>query len=436
MYAYAKWAVIGSLLATSLLAGCSNKQPAATSELPTAKVDMNEPAEIVFFSNSGDNQESFDERFGNPIRAKFPNLKVTYYQRMKGQTLEELLAANTPIDIYWESVGQFVGGLLKYELQYDMTPLIQANRIDLSQFEPTTIEAMKMISDGKMYGLPVSSNNLALFYNKDIFDRFGVPYPKDGMTWEEVAELSKRVTRNDNGKQYLGFGMSHVHHLRLNSFSLPYVDPKTEKATINDPRWRPLYESGVMKQYETDAFKTSIESRKALPESDSLFWKDQMLAMYVYQSYLFVQKDLSNLSWDMVSYPTYKELPGVGSQSYPTYFSITNISKQKERAMEVIKFLVSKEYQMELSKKGIMPVLNDKAIKDAFGQSGYAKDKNLKSVFHNKFAPISPKTLYDGEAEKKYREHFIPLSLKEKDINTSFREIEESVTQVVADLKK
>lgn len=432
---YGKMTLIGSLLVTSLLAGCSNKSNTETQAPPTT-VDLNEPAEIVFFSNSGDKPESFDERFGNALRKKFPNYKITYYQKMKGQSLEELLAANTPIDIYWESVGQFVGGLLKYELQYDMTPLIQANKIDLSQFEPTTIDAMKMISNGKMYGLPVSNNNMALFYNKDIFDRFGVPYPKDGMTWDDVVELNKQLTRSDNGKQYLGFGMSNIHYFRLNSFSLPYVDPKTDKATISDPRWKTIYDSAILRPAQLDAFKTSIETRKALPESDAMFTKDQTLAMYGYQSYMFVQRDLSNMNWDMVSYPTFKELPGVGSQSYPTYFSITNISKQKEKAMEVIKYLISQEFQMELSKKGIMTVLNDKSVQNAFGQEGYAKDKNLKSVFHNKFAPISPKTLYDAEAEKAFREPLVPMALNQKDINTGFREVEEGVAKAIADLKK
>ncbi|MFE5318732.1 ABC transporter substrate-binding protein [Paenibacillus sp. NPDC056579] len=433
---YGKWTLIGSLLVTSLLAGCSNNKPATEAQAPSTAVNLNEPAEIVLFSNSGDSPESFDERFGNALRKKFPNWKITYFQKTKGQSLEELLAANTPIDIYWESVGQFVGGLLKYELQYDMTPLIQANKIDLSQFEPTTIDAMKMISNGKMYGLPVSNNNMALFYNKDIFDRLGVPYPKDGMTWDDVVELNKQLTRSDNGKQYLGFGMSNIHYFRLNSYSLPYVDPKTEKATISDPRWKTIYESAILRPAQLDAFKTSIETRKALPESDALFTKDQTLAMYGYQSYMFVQRDLSSMNWDMVAYPTFKDLPGVGSQSYPTYFSITNISKQKERAMEVIKYLISQEFQMELSKKGIMTVLNDKAVQNAFGQEGYAKDKNLKSVFYNKFAPISPKTLYDAEAEKAFRAPLVPMALNQKDINTGFREVEEGVVKAIADLKK
>lgn len=47
------------------------------------------------------------------------------------------------------------------------------------------------------------------------------------------------------------------------------------------------------------------------------------------------------------------------NDNYPTYFSITSTSKHKEAAMEVIKFLTSDENQMELSKLGNMPVVNE-----------------------------------------------------------------------------
>ena len=33
-----------------------------------------------------------------------------------------------------------------------------------------------------------------LFYNKNIFDRFGVPYPQAPLTWREFIEIAKKVT--------------------------------------------------------------------------------------------------------------------------------------------------------------------------------------------------------------------------------------------------
>ena len=48
--------------------------------------------------------------------------------------------------------------------------------------------------DGKQYGVPLSVNGRILFYNKNIFDRFNVPYPEAPLTWREFIEIAKNVT--------------------------------------------------------------------------------------------------------------------------------------------------------------------------------------------------------------------------------------------------
>ena len=48
--------------------------------------------------------------------------------------------------------------------------------------------------DGHQYGIPLSVQARVLFYNKNIFDRFGVPYPQAPLTWREFIEIAKKVT--------------------------------------------------------------------------------------------------------------------------------------------------------------------------------------------------------------------------------------------------
>lgn len=48
--------------------------------------------------------------------------------------------------------------------------------------------------DGKTYGLPLNSNNLALYYNKDLLDAAGVQPPT---TWAELASVAAATTSGD-----------------------------------------------------------------------------------------------------------------------------------------------------------------------------------------------------------------------------------------------
>jgi multiple sugar transport system substrate-binding protein len=159
--------------------------------------------------------------------------------------------------------------------------------------------------------------------------------------------------------------------------------------------------------------------------------------MYAYLSSLVyvLPDDLQKLNWDMVSLPTFKEQPGVGSQSYPFYFGITKLSKNPDASMEVLKYMVSDEFQMELSKKGIMPVVKNEAVQKALGQDSPFKNKNLKAVFHNKFAPIPAKAPYDASIVANYAKYADQVMKQKMDINTAFRKSEEESLKIIAEYK-
>lgn len=57
-----------------------------------------------------------------------------------------------------------------------------------------------VVINGSIYGIPLSLDSLALYYNKDILDRAGVPEPPK--TWEEFQNAVKKTTRfnKDTGK--------------------------------------------------------------------------------------------------------------------------------------------------------------------------------------------------------------------------------------------
>lgn len=65
--------------------------------------------------------------------------------------------------------------------------------------------------DGTLPGLPVDVALPLIVYNKEIFDKAGLPYPQEGWTWDEMMETAKKLTlRNEQGvgTQFgLGFGV-------------------------------------------------------------------------------------------------------------------------------------------------------------------------------------------------------------------------------------
>lgn len=52
-----------------------------------------------------------------------------------------------------------------------------------------------IITNNTIYGLPLSVDTMALFYNKDLLDQAGIPLPPN--TWTEFAEQSTQATRQN-----------------------------------------------------------------------------------------------------------------------------------------------------------------------------------------------------------------------------------------------
>lgn len=79
---------------------------------------------------------------------------------------------------------------------YDLTKLSGVSG-RLSQISKGALSAVQY--EGKTYGMPVGIGVRALLYNKDLFDKAGIPYPdaKKPMTWNDLLALGKKFYKED-----------------------------------------------------------------------------------------------------------------------------------------------------------------------------------------------------------------------------------------------
>lgn len=395
--------------------------------------EQDEPAELFVYSNSGDSVESWNERFGDTLKEAFPHYTITYLPKEKDRGLNELILSGQRIDIYWDSIAGFINTLKSNSLQFDMTDLINKHDIDLAGMEPTIVEAINNLSDGGYFGVPVFNNTLVMYYNKDLFDKFGVDYPTDGMTWKEASDLGRQLTRTEDGIMYAGLSTSETHMLQMNQLSIPYVDEETFMPTIGtDPRWIEWMNEVFIEPANAPGYKEyMVEHANKLPYRLE-FLEAQDLAMFGWlASIIFVfPEEYGNMNWDMVSMPTMESRPGIGPQAYPTYFGVTSMAENRDAAAKVIKHLTSKEVQTNLSRIGLMPVLNDEEVIKQYGEGSVFQGKNFRAAFYNEFAPIPFKSEFDRSLTVPYAKT-IPRVILEGDYNTIFRETQEEREQAI-----
>lgn len=95
---------------------------------------------------------------------------------------------------------------VKSGIAWDVTEPLKQAGIDVYKDVWPAVHP-NIIHEGRVYGFPTNAAVNAVWFNKDIFDRYHLPYPQGPWTWEEFIPLAQRLTvRDEKGRiEHFGF---------------------------------------------------------------------------------------------------------------------------------------------------------------------------------------------------------------------------------------
>jgi multiple sugar transport system substrate-binding protein len=302
---------------------------------------------------------------------------------------------------------------------------VKKNNIDLGRFDPIFFEHDALYGDKSLYGLPYTVPFGALYYNKDIFDRMAVDYPKDGMTWDETIELGRRLSRTLDGVAYKGLvvDLNRV----TTSTGQSYIDPVTFKATIAN-------NEGFRKALSTYQRIISIPGNDWTGSivNNFLDGKAAMLA-FIQMFDKNLEKATNNgLKWDISQFPSYDKPKSTYLSYVPILLIPTKTSKHKDAALTVVDVLTSEEMQKFVSAQGQLTSLKNPEILKVFGNDvPYLKGKSVQSIFKSRPAPPRVITEYENLVSPILFSKGADQLKKGVDVNTVLREADEQLNQAI-----
>lgn len=420
-----------------IVTACSGKspdnnttQPLTQSEKENVKTPaIDKPTKLVVYHLWGMTTEGFMNMYGKYVTKKYPNITFEVLGTSAG-SLDQLVATHTNIDFIFHTELN-LDKMISLGISTDLSDLIKTYKYDVEKWDPSVTKYMKEFNNGKIPAMPLSLQTLAFYYNKDLFSKFGVPFPKDNMTWDDVREMSLKLTRNDAGTMYWGYDTQNVGtKMLVNPLSMPIVDSKTD---------RPVFENDKWKNYITQMIAPARIAGITPAEGSKLdlFIKGQRLAMTSTMNTNFTMFAQSpGLNWDVASYPTLKEAPGVGPQPEIVMLYIPSTSKNREAAFLAAAELSSPEVQRELSMDGQQSVLRDSGIRDVFGSRlSELKGKNAKALVPAKLAEKMPYGKYINIGSGALTTAYNDVADGKKDINTALRDAAEQTNKKIEEQK-
>jgi len=396
--------LIGLLLIASLsLAGCGGgtTEDAAAPEAPAEETGGEEPAEepaapaekakVVIFIGMGTGtdpdqiaaQEALAEEFNNThddIEVEFlivPHEEAPerYLAMIAGGNAPQLVGPNGT-----STISQFL------DTWADMTPFIEADNIDMSDFYGPVLELNKF--PGKNVGLPLGIYPSFIFYNKDLFDAAGLDYPThdygdSSWTMDSLRDMAMKLTLDTNG----------------NDATSSDFDPENIAQWGYDDSWASgreamaVWDAPNVGRPTSDDYKTSVANSEEWAEglqwiSDGV-WVDHFIPDYAGQeAYYAVGGDpfggglvamFHSHTWffpeGLVDLPFEYDIAAVpfnqkGTRVAPIHadnFTIPDAAENKEAAWEVMKWLTSPEHVSDVCQiYGCLPAR--KSVESEFSQ--------------------------------------------------------------------
>ncbi len=116
------------------------------------------------------------------------------------QKVETAIAGGDPPDISY-LYGSWAANIAKSPKIVTLNDYVKDPSFGWNDFWPSERESATV--DGKIVGIPALVDNLALVYNKKLFDQAGLAYPNANWTWTDFQNAAKKLT--DPSKKQFGW---------------------------------------------------------------------------------------------------------------------------------------------------------------------------------------------------------------------------------------
>jgi multiple sugar transport system substrate-binding protein len=389
-----KWmsVTMASVLTAALLAGCSGNSGSPSSAGGNAK-----QVTLKVSISGSDEEKKIRYDMADAFTKTHPNIKIDWVDigdDRYEKTMTLISGGEAPDILY---LNDWVLPLAQKSALMPLDDLMKGDStFKADNYYKPLIEANKY--QGKLYALAQEVSPLVVYYNKDLFDKAGVPYPKDTWTQDEFIATAKKLTDASN-KQYgyvmAGFGFWGG-FLARNGGHIYSTDGK--KTGFDSPEALKALETMKKVVVDDHSSPNSAEQKAQGQGVDALF-RNQKVAMFsagMWWVPTFKAQPM-NFKWDVARMP---KAANQQTKAGILQWGISPQTKNPKEAWELLKFFVGPESMKILAQTNMaIPTLQNKEANQIILDSKFppnvkafidsAPDVNLEEVSNVKSAEVN-----------------------------------------------
>ena len=274
------------------------------------------------------------------------------------ETLKTRISAGTAPDIFYVDV-YFFEELAGKNILLPLDLFIKKDNFNLNAYFEPLVNAFKY--NERVYGIAKDFSTLAFFFNKEIFDKYGVPYPTSEDTWFDLLDKALQLKRK-------GFETPLVLAADFNRV-IPFIlgtGGSLVDENLNTDLDTPASRFGIKFYVDmVTKYKVAVE-----PQEVGAGWIGEALGK---EKVAMAMTGPWTIGFLKGSYPdVFKKIGVVEMPSlirkvtmvYTVSWSINRNTPHKNEAWEVLKFLVTRGQEIFVERAGVLASRKDIAAKD------------------------------------------------------------------------
>ena len=311
------------------------------------------------------------------FHASHPHIRVFYTpdpENFEQRMLADMQAGTAP-DVF-QGCCTHLPTWAQMDYTLDLRPYVEADldQATINDWDPAQYRSF-FAPDGRQFGLPKFHGALALYYNKDLFDEYGVDYPDSSWDHEDYLTAMKRLAQDRSGDRRSNLPVDSDLN-RASSRSLAtrlwgsMLDVSWDRVQVHVNGWGGHF---VAPDDPARCRMCEPEAMEALEWLRARMWDDEVMAtpldvrnMETRQAFITGQVAMvEDGSWalkDILAGADFR----IGVAPFPAGpvrrvtlattdgFGIYAGTKHPDAAWELVKFLISKEYGRAMARANFL----------------------------------------------------------------------------------
>ncbi len=333
----------------------------------------------------------YDRKVVERFQTEHPEIRIeiissppAYYN----DRLKSMLDSGERLDVFFVNQQSQLPALIADQVALPLDGFIERDQVPLDMYPD--VSALRDPDDGALLALPYRRDKFVLYYNKDLFDKAGLPYPAEPITWEEfrrtAAELTHRLRRQRPdawGAYFLKKELHLFYLLQSSPFQWETDDFSAVRPGLS-----------LLLAMQADGSIPPF-TRAAMAQDSQRMFEQGNYAMFVHGSWYmnFLAMDeargVLDFDWGVAERPQWSAGEPNRNDAWITPVMIHRDTPEAEAAWTFLKYICGEEGARLLAEELILPAcLSEEA--DAILREQLESRGIRKAVLDNFSAPAAP----------------------------------------------